>query len=242
MYNKLALHLNMHFLSMQLFFIMGIPNVITFDQGSEFNNDMNAELMRSMGIDHRLTTAYHPQANGLDERFNQTLKNAIAKYSHDHRDEWDVNLGELVYAYNTSFQESTKHSPFEAMFGRVACLPVDCNTDNVDANRKLEEYANLRSPNAEERDAKRRKIEEAVKENIGQAQQKQKLYYDRKHGAGASYQVGALVKLKDFNRKKRKGGCLDFRWKGPYTITASLGKGLYRLKEQNGEKVCTVSV
>lgn len=216
---------------------MGIPHVITSDQGSEFNNAMNAELMQSMGIDHRLTTAYHPQANGLDERFNQTLKNAIAKYSHDHRDEWDVKLGELVYAYNTSFHESTKHSPFEAMFGRVARLPVDCNTDNIDTDQKLEAYTNLRNPDSEERDAKRQKIEEAVKENIEQAQQKQKAYYDRKHGAGASYQVGALVKLKDFNRKKRKGGCLDFRWKGPYTITASLGKGLYRLKEQNGEKV-----
>ena len=89
---------------------MGIPHVITSDQGSEFNNEVNAELMRSMEIDHRLTTAYHPQANGLDERFNQTLKNGIAKYTQDHRDEWDGKLGELVYAYNTSFQESTKHS------------------------------------------------------------------------------------------------------------------------------------
>lgn len=115
------------------------------------------------------------------------------------------------------------------MFGRVARLPVDCNTDDVAAKQKLEEYTNLRSPDAEERGAKRRKIEEAVKENIEQAQQKQKSYYDRKHGASASHQVGTLVKLKDFNRKKRKGGCLDFRWKGPYTITASLGKGLYRL-------------
>ena len=109
-----------------------------------------------MGIDLRLTTIYHPQANGLDEHFNQTLKNAIVKYSHDHRDEWDVNLGELVYTYDTSFQESTKHSPFEAMFGRVTRVPVDCNTDNVDADRKLEEYTNLRSPDTEERDAKRR--------------------------------------------------------------------------------------
>ena len=55
---------------------MDISHVITSNQGSEFNNDLNAELMRSMGIDHRLTTAYHPQANGLDECFNQTLKNA----------------------------------------------------------------------------------------------------------------------------------------------------------------------
>ena len=112
----------------------------------------------------------------------------------------------------------------------------------TDTDQKLEAYTNLRSPDSEERDAKRRKIEEAVKENIEQAQQKQIAYYDRKHGAGDSYQVGALVKLKDFNRKKRKGGCLDFRWKGPYTITASLGKGLYQLKEQNGVKVLIILV
>ena len=66
-YYKAALHLNVSTYLIQLFFIVGIPHVITFDQGSEFNNTMNAELMQSMGIEHRLTTAYHPQANGLDE-------------------------------------------------------------------------------------------------------------------------------------------------------------------------------
>lgn len=40
---------------------------------------------------------------------------------------WDDKLQEVVYAYNTAVQESTKHTPFEAMFGRVACLPVDIN-------------------------------------------------------------------------------------------------------------------
>lgn len=58
-------------LHLQLFFVMGIPAVLTTDQGREFRNNVNAELTRTFGIDHRLTTAYHPQANGLDERFNQ---------------------------------------------------------------------------------------------------------------------------------------------------------------------------
>ena len=53
-------------------------------------------------------------------------------------------------------------------------LPVDCNTDNIDTDQKPEAYTNFRSPDSDERDAKRRKIEEAVKENIEQAQQKQK--------------------------------------------------------------------
>lgn len=37
------------------------------DQGKEFFNQVNAELMKVFGIEHRMTTAYHPQANGLDE-------------------------------------------------------------------------------------------------------------------------------------------------------------------------------
>ena len=40
---------------------MGIPRVITTDQGSEFNNKLNQKLMSELQIEHRLTTAYHPQ-------------------------------------------------------------------------------------------------------------------------------------------------------------------------------------
>ena len=43
------------------------------------------------------------------------------------------------------------------------------------------------------------------------------------------YQVGALVLKKDFRRKKRKGGKLDDRWLGPYTVAKDLGKGFYSL-------------
>ena len=42
--------------------------------------------------------------------------------------------------------------------------------------------------------------------------------------------VGSAVLLKDFNRKKRKGGKLDFRWQGPFEIISSLGTGLFKLK------------
>ena len=39
-----------------------------------------------------------------------------------------------------------------------------------------------------------------------------------------------MVLKKDFLRKKRKGGKLDAKWLGPYTIVATLGKGLYSLQ------------
>ena len=91
-------------LFVQLFFIIGLPSVLTTDQGKEFNNKVNSELMRVFGIKHRLTTAYHPQANGLDERFNQTLANSLAKFAQVNRDSWDERLGGVVYAYNSAVQ------------------------------------------------------------------------------------------------------------------------------------------
>lgn len=46
---------------LQLFMRFGLPRVITSDQGSEFNNSLDTELMEMLGIEHRLTTPYHPQ-------------------------------------------------------------------------------------------------------------------------------------------------------------------------------------
>ena len=42
---------------------MGIPKVLTTDQGSEFKNHLNEELMQHLKIRHHLTTAYHPQVS-----------------------------------------------------------------------------------------------------------------------------------------------------------------------------------
>ena len=39
---------------------MGIPNVLAADQGSEFKNHINDEVMKLLNIKHHLATAYHP--------------------------------------------------------------------------------------------------------------------------------------------------------------------------------------
>ena len=43
------------------------------NQGREFVNEVNQRLFDKVGIEHRISSAYHPQTNGLDERMNQTV-------------------------------------------------------------------------------------------------------------------------------------------------------------------------
>jgi hypothetical protein len=115
---------------------------MTSDQGGEFKTNLDREMMKILGIKHHFTTPYHPQvmciqwmfiinvtlacqANGLDERWNQTLKNMIVKYVSSRKELWDEYLDACVFAYNTSRHESSLHSPFEVMFGRKAVIPIE---------------------------------------------------------------------------------------------------------------------
>ena len=88
------------------------------DQGREFVNQVESELLELTGIEHRVTSAYHPQTNGLTERFNQTLQTALLKVVNDKQTDWDYHLPGILYAYRISKQKATKYSPFELMFCR----------------------------------------------------------------------------------------------------------------------------
>ena len=195
---------------------MGLPAVITTDQGKEFRNKLNLQLTEKFGIKHQLTTAYHPQANSLDERYNQTLVNSLTKFAQDKRETWDENVGEVVYSYNTAVQESTKHTLYlSRCLDGWPFFPVDINTaGDYHPDDMIKQFEEAKEPDDEESKAKRQKMEENVKANIEKAQKKQKLHCDRKHGAGDLYTVGSQVLKKDFRRKKRQGGKLDYLWLG----------------------------
>ena len=79
-------------------------------------------------------------------------------------------------------------------------------------------YHQLLEVDNEKKGKQRKKLLEEAKENILHAQQKQKDHYDRKYAKPHLFEKGQLVLKKDFTRRKRKGGKLDPRFSGPFTI------------------------
>ena len=94
------------------------------DAGTEWSEEF-AELLAQALIDHRRTSAGHPQADGLAERAVQTVKRALRKLSaqQGHKDDWDLHLPMLVLGYNCSPQKSTGLAPYMMMYARTPIIP-----------------------------------------------------------------------------------------------------------------------
>jgi hypothetical protein len=56
----------------------GTPQEVVTDNGAEFKGGF-ATLLQKCDITHHLTLPHHPQANGLVERMNQTVKNSLKR-------------------------------------------------------------------------------------------------------------------------------------------------------------------
>ena len=171
------------------------------------------------------------QANGLDERYNQTLQGTLVKFTHRKKEVWDEFIDTCVYAYNTSVHESIiTFTPFELMFGRRAVLPIDLEVDDRDPDDILQQQHTYQVTDLEQITSHRQELLEAAQANIKRAQDKQKDQYNKKHASPNAFVVGEKVLKKDFRRKKRAGGKMDTRYMGPYLIIRSLGKGFYKLQ------------
>ena len=102
----------------KLFSRVGIPKEILTDQGANFMSQLLRELYRMIGVKPIRTSPYHPQTDGLVERFNGTLKGMLKRLSQTEVEEWDKLLPFLLFACREVPQSSTGFSPFELLYGR----------------------------------------------------------------------------------------------------------------------------
>ncbi|GFV84864.1 retrovirus-related Pol polyprotein from transposon 412 [Trichonephila clavipes] len=162
----------------------GAPRVIITDRGDVFRSRLVSSLVDLCNIDHRFTTAYHPQTNGLTERFNKTLADMLSMYVDVEQKNWDEILPFVTFAYNTAKQETTGFTPFYLLHGREAETTLDtmlpfCPNDFDDNN--ITKIA-----------ARAEESRQLARVHTLRAQDKDRRRYDSKHQM-VSYAPGDLV-------------------------------------------------
>ena len=102
----------------------GAPAEVLTDRGGEFEAEF-AKMLMECYIDHRTTSADHPQTDGLAERMIQTMKMGMKKLilSYGQPQDWDLKAPWVAMGYRTSVQASTGLSPYEMLFGLNPVVP-----------------------------------------------------------------------------------------------------------------------
>jgi len=207
----------------------GCPQIILSDRGTHFNNNMIKSLMEKFKINHLLSTPYHPQTNGLVERFNRTLCESLAKLSLKNND-WDRYIAPTLFAYRTTKHSTTKIEPFFMVYGRIARLPVD-----------ITEEENLRAENDRMTDLidQLPLIQNQAKHQISQSQNKQKDRHDKRIKRPYEFQVGDKVLYFNMVLDHSHSGKFKPKWKGPFVIHQVLPNEAYKLITEGGQVLAT---
>ena len=158
------------------------------------------------------TTPYHPQSDGMVERFNKTLVRMLKSYINNHQSDWDEHLPFLTMAYRSAEHETTGFSPNYLMLGREVSTPLDIMFEMPSSIRGI--------PENRWAWALKEKLEEAyscVRNHVPGAMLRQKSLHDLK------------LSWQRFNKDDKvyvyfprylpgQSPKLTNRWKGPFKI------------------------
>ena len=214
----------------EVFLRYSAPEQLHSDQGRQFESRLITEICKLLQIKKTRTTPYHPQSDGLVERFNRTLLAMLATCAKDNPLDWEKHLRKVVMAYNTSVQASTGYTPFFLMFGRQARIPVDVlygAPNNTTQSPSM--YASTLRKQMNKAFALARK-HSLLKHS------RQKEIYDRKvHGK--PYQKGDYVWLHSPMGKREVSKKLYHPWSGPYKVVKKLSEANYRIEQLKGRRI-----
>ena len=213
----------------------GMPKRLHSDQGANFESRLIKELCDISGCQKSRTTPYHPQGNGMTERFNRSLLGMLGTLEPQQKADWKSHIAPLVHAYNCTRHESTGFTPYSLMFGRDPHLPVDLTFGLSEDNPKepLTKYV----------DKLRRRLKasfDLATSAADKARAKQKCHYDIKtRSADLQVEDRFLVKKVAFDGRHK----LADKWEEEiYKVVAKPNEDVpvYVVEGEEGKKKRTL--
>jgi len=173
----------------EIVFRYGVPCKLFIDRGTEFLSTLIKGVNDYFEILTLNTSSYHPQTDGLVERFNYTLASMLASYVNDKQSDWDEHIPSCLFAYRNVVHEGTGYTPLYLTYLMNSNMPVD-----LIFQQPLSQYM-------DEKDyliVMKERLQEAWKRaglSIKYNQEIMKEQYDKNH-ADKMHTVGSMAMLK----------------------------------------------
>ena len=177
-----------------------------------------------LGIEKLNTTAYHPQCDGLTERFNRTLKTMLRKHAAQYGAQWDRYLSGVLWAYRNTPHEATGEKPSFLLFG------LDCRSPTEAAllppnSLETMELSDYRTQLIQSLSSARKLAATSTQK----AQVKYKKHYDKK-ARPLPHEVGDWILIRFPQEETGANRKLSHPWHGPYRIESISPTGVVAVK------------
>ncbi|KAM7282951.1 integrase [Ixodes scapularis] len=219
---------------LETFARFGFAATLITDNASYFVSKVFVDACKALGIRHKRTSPYHPQAN-ITERVNRNLKQMLVSHTERHKD-WDAKLAEMAFATRTTINRSTGFTPAQLNFGKELVFPLGNGllcTDPASTQRTTTQFAE---------DLRKRFTENLreARESLDVSRLQQANQYN-KGRRNLQFKVGDLVLRRTHPLSDAARGftaSLAKRWDGPYRVSSKLSNLSYELVHCESGEVC----
>jgi len=101
----------------EVLYLHGLLLTIISDLGPQFEATFWQKMCSRLGIDWRMSTAFHPQTDGQTERMNAGMEQYLRVFGNHQQDDWVKWFPLAEFAANNGISETTKCTPFYAVQG-----------------------------------------------------------------------------------------------------------------------------
>jgi hypothetical protein len=204
------------------------PKLIQSDGASYFRYGSVAEYLEKQGISHHVSTPYHPASNGIVERANSVILNALRVLDHHGVTDWDARLDLVQRRLNLGFNRTRGACPYEIITGHKPYSAVSGLGVSPDRQR---EYGS-----AEELAALVHEVQARVLLKLEQ----EYLRLAEGYNAGrltSPFTRGSTVLV----RYDSQANKLAPRWQGPFTVLKDLGRDKYRVQHMLDKRITSIA-
>ena len=101
----------------------GVPTDIVSDRGRQFTSNLWQHMTESLGTQLHHTSAYHPESNGMIERWHRSLKAALRARLNGPG--WIEQLPWVLLGLRTTPRDDSRYSPADLAFRHRPRVPAD---------------------------------------------------------------------------------------------------------------------
>jgi hypothetical protein len=207
----------------------GLPKTIISDRGPQYAAVFWKMLCAGLGVDRRVSTAFHPQTDGHTERMNASMEQYLRIFTSHQQDDWVRWLPLAEFAANNGTSETTKCSALFAVTG------VDPRMTFEEAT---EESGDPRILDADQTQERMNQIHAHLRVEMRRSQDIMEDGANRKRLPAPQMQEGTKVWLDPRHiRTTRPSRNVDRKRLGPYTVKRRMSHYAYELDLPRGLRI-----